>query len=307
MVWANTGAFSENLSDSKVKRRLLFVSILVFVAIVGILVWLLRRKPTEVTVLGPYDVGTTKRSKELSPKWNSMLGVEETKLSAGNNVTCSFFVYMEDASASLLPGSRADMEAQQAFDLPATDRPQHPVQYLLTLGNIVGIAADPVFQELRVDVNQTPPVDQTSGDVPVKTKSVRTLIAPNLLAARWNQVTICVEGRSIDVFINGILATSMQLDNVPAAPMSGLFLNASPDFQGQVALFQVWAERRTSQQILENYKRNTDTRGKPLLPAPAWSWDNLFSKMKEAICTGTGFCGIRMASGPLEYVEYEFA
>jgi hypothetical protein len=116
-----------------------------------------------------------------------------------------------------------------------------------------------------------------------------------------------VEGRSVDVFINGILGSSMQLDNVPAAPMSGLFLNASPDFQGQIALMQLWPERRTSGQILENYKRNTDTRGRPILPSPTWSWDNLFTKMKEAVCKGTGFCGVRMASGPLDYVEYEFA
>jgi hypothetical protein len=120
-------------------------------------------------------------------------------------------------------------------------------------------------------------------------------------------VTVCVEGRSVDVFINGILASSMQLDNVPAAPMSGLFLNASPDFQGQVALMQVWRERRTSQQILENYKRNTDTRGRPLLPATSWTWGNIVDKMKEAICRGTGFCGLRISSGPLDYVEYEFA
>ncbi len=111
----------------------------------------------------------------------------------------------------------------------------------------------------------------------------------------------------MDVFINGHLASSMQLDNIPAAPMSGIFVNSSPDFDGQIALMQIWPERRTSGQILENYKKNTDLRGKPILPSPSLQWENIVTRLQEAICRGTGFCGITISSGPLEYVEYEFA
>jgi hypothetical protein len=126
------------------------------------------------------------------------------------------------------------------------------------------------------------------------------------MVSRWNQLTITIEGRTVDIYLNGAIATSTLLDNLPSLKPLGVLLEKSPDFAGQAGLFQAWPRRLSEQEIIRNYKRNTDTRGKPLIPDIGTSIMDIFRNMGKGLCD-IGFCGFRFRTGPMEYVDYEFA
>lgn len=170
----------------------------------------------------------------------------------------------------------------------------------------MGISVNPVDQTCSVDILQTKPTQYNGDTIARKDESRRSLQVKQVLVAKWNQITVCVEGRSIDVYLNAKLAASAVMDNVPVGMFSGIMLNGSPDFEGQICMVQVWKERRTAQQIAENYRTHTDLRGKPNVPDPELTFSGALDKFWKASCDKVGFCGFSKV-GPLEYVEYEFA
>ena len=263
--------------------------------VVLVIVWYIYTNRTKLArVDGPFDLRNDEINKTESAKWFSVFDTEQTKLSAGNNITMSFFVYVKDLTMDRIP---VNYDGSYRF------------QYLLTIGNIVGVMVNPVTQECIVDVLQTPPHGYRTRNVEQKAQVLRTTTVKNVPIARWNQITICVEGRSVDVFINGELRTSIQLDNLPLLPMNGVLLNSSPDFMGQACLFQMWAERRTVTQIREYYRDNTDTRGRPQIPEPGLAWSEVLGQFRVQLCSTTGLCaGLEAAeTTPLNYVEYQYA
>jgi hypothetical protein len=128
----------------------------------------------------------------------------------------------------------------------------------------------------------------------------------NFMITRWNQLVVTVEGRTVDVYLNGALAKSTLLENLPILNPVGVLLETSPDFSGQSGLFQAWPRRLTETEIATNYKRNTDTRGKPLIPDSTYSLQNMFTDLFVSICKD-GNCGFQNTSNPLKYVDYEYA
>lgn len=249
-----------------------------------------RTKPRYSEVRGPFVMGPLDmpgRPKGTT-KWSPLIPADELSTLLSNNFTCSFFVYMDDANRERIPiGSQG-----------------YQYQYLLTVGNSYGVMMDPIQQKMIVTV------------IPQPLRGVRAdwinIEVENVMIAKWNQVTFTIEGRTIDIYLNGKLVKSKLMENVPVSQLGSLLLNNSPDFTGQAGLFQVWPTRRTTTQILENYKRNTDPRGKPLIPdvGPKLSLRDALRRLREQICSTTGFCGISILVndlGPLHYVEYEFA
>lgn len=278
-----------NTQDLSPKQRILITLAIVLVVIAAIMWWVSRR-PKDVLALGPFNVGMGSATEGRGQRWLSVFTPEQAARVRGNNCTFSFFVYAKDGS--------------QSIGLPRTDGSQ----YLVTVGNVVGVSFDTMHQNVVVDVLQAPPHSYRTMNMPVSMEGlVRSMTVKNVMIAKWNQVTVSIEGRSVDTYVNGHLVASSHLDNIPNAQLGGMLLNRSPDFTGQVCLFQMWPERRTARQVLENYQRNTDLRGKPIVPDPALSWGNVWERAKKALCDGTGLCSIQVKAGPLEYVEYEFA
>lgn len=279
---ANTGG----LGPADTRKRVILTLVVVLVVLAAI-VWYVQSRPKDILTYGPIDVGKGGYSGD---RWLPIFTPEQVSRIRGNNTTFSFFVYVNDVSQGVGP-LRTD-----------------GTQYLLTVGNVVGVTMDTVNQNAIVDVLQAPPHQFASLNTPVNKEGlVRTVVVKNVMVAKWNQLTVSIEGRSVDVYVNGRLITSAQLDNVPNAQLGGMLLNQSPDFAGQTCLFQMWPERRTSKQVLENYQRNSDLRGKPNVPVTGLSWGNVWERAKAALCDGTGMCGVQIKAGPLDYVEYEFA
>ncbi len=278
-------------SEGFFSRRMIALSILVIVAAIGLILWLNHRKPKDVLTIGPYNIGPNSNA---DVKWIPMMTADQIAKTTANNITCSFFLYVD-----------TDVLNQ----LPINYDGSYSLEYVMKVGRTMGITINPVKQECIVDILQSDPHTHQGTTIKGRTgdRAIRTIRIPNFYLAKWNQITITVEGRSIDIYLNGKLVNSAVMDNVPITLFSGMDLNASPDFNGQVCLAQLWPERKTSQQILENYRNNTDTRGRPIVPEPSLSFSGAFERFNKVLCTSTGICGFIIQTGPADYVEYDFA
>ena len=275
---------TQNLELAMTTRQKVSLTVLIVVAFIVVIMWWIRTSPKDVVYMGPTDIGP---HVNLDPanRWIPLMNADQIAKTTGNNITCSFFLYT-DAKIRMSNSTTSS--------------------YFLTIGNSLGIAVDPTRQICTVDILQAKPNTYRGTTMVAKDNLTRTMEVPSLLVAKWNQITVCVEGRSVDVYLNGKLASSAIMDNVPASMFSGILLNSSPDFEGQICLVQMWKERRTAQQIRDNYAKHTDLRGKPNVPDPELTLSGALDKFWKASCEKVGFCGFPVL-GPLEYVEYEFA
>jgi hypothetical protein len=276
-----------NVESAMTTRQKVALTVLLVVAIAVVVVWWIRTSPKDIVYMGPTNVGP-QVNLDPAKQWIPLMDADQIAKTSGNNMTCSFFLYLDPSSELRMPNN------------------QLRSSYFLTVGNSLGIAVDPTRQLCTVDILQAKPNTHRGTTMVAKNDLTRTLEVPSLLVAKWHQVTICVEGRSVDVYLNAKLVTSAIMDNVPATMFSGIMLNSSPDFEGQICLVQFWKERQTAQQIRNNYARHTDLRGRPNVPDPELTLSGAFDKFWKASCEKVGFCGFPVL-GPLEYVEYEFA
>jgi len=282
-VFSNIAEKATNTTKSN--PMLMWGMIILIILIVGVaLYWWFRPRAKDALVVGPYvlkrvGAGTGSTTETVFTQ-------DQINHSLGNNFTLSFFVYMEGVNRENIPigGPKGDFRFK-------------PFLYILGVGDVL---LDPIHQVARIRVR------------PLTANGVRNpegavhLEIDNFMMARWNQITITVEGRSVDVYLNGALATSTLLENLPMLNPVGVLIETSPDFSGQAGLFQAWPSRLTEHQVIRNYKRNTDTRGKQLIPDVPFKIEDAWKELKKLLC-GIGFCGFRVEVNGLEYVDYEFA
>lgn len=259
--------------------RTFFIGSLVIVLILcGIALWYFWPRGNDSTVMGPYVLST----KPNPASSVSVFTQSQITKSFGNNFSLGFFVYMDKINEARIPfaGSKGDNRFK-------------PFVNILGVGSIF---VDPVHQEARFSVNTSSPEFGKKADLTVD----------SFLIARWNQVIITVEGRTVDLYVNGTLRTSALLKNIPAWSPVGVLLETSPDFSGQAGLFQAWPYRLTEAAVMKNYKQYTDTRGKPLIPDVGPTTSDILSHLKIDLCK-YGFCLKPKLKNPTEYVDYEYA
>jgi len=256
---------------------------ILIILILGVaLYWWFRPTAKDALVAGPYvlkrvGAGTGSTTETVFTQ-------DQINNSLGNNFTLSCFVYMEDVNRENIPigGPKGDFRFK-------------PFLYILGVGDVL---LDPIHQVARIRIRPLTSNRNPEGTV--------NLEIDNFLMARWNQITITVEGRSVDVYLNGALATSTLLENLPVLNPVGVLIETSPDFSGQAGLFQAWPSRLTEHQVIRNYKRNTDTRGKPLIPEVSFKITDAWKEFKKLLCN-VGLCSFRLEVGGMEYVDYEYA
>jgi len=265
-------------------RNLWFIGIVVIILIAALAYWYFKPRAKDVTVLGPYVL---KGASMIPNPENTVVTVfnqSQIDDALGNNFTFSFFVYMDDVNRERIPiaGPKGDFRFKTFINI-------------LGIGDIV---LDPIHQMARLNFK---PLTRNTGSLPGASIDIE-----NFMISRWNQLAFTVEGRTVDVYLNGTLASSTLLENLPLLNPVGVLLETSPDFSGQAGLFQAWPRRLTTSQIATNYKRNTDTRGKPLIPDIGPKFTDIFKQIPRSLCD-LGFCGFRFSVGPMEYIDYEFA
>ncbi len=279
---------NENVAASKAptisSRTMIFIVIIVLFIVGVSAYYYFRPKAEDVTVMGPYDLEGT--SGDSRSNQETLFDASQLSTKTGNNFTFSMFVYMDDSNAERIPlgGPKGDFRFK-------------PLISILGVGTII---LDPIHQMARINVQQL--VDTSKS----KHSSGVTIDIPDVAVARWNQLVVSVEGRSVDVYLNGNLVKSALMENVPVLYPVGVLLETVPDFSGQAGLFQAWARRLTMEEVQRNYKKNVDLRGKPRIPEKTVSVSDVFKKIGDMFCS-IGFCAYSFDAGPLNYVDYEYA
>lgn len=267
-------------------RTIWIISIAIIILMAGLLYWWFKPRPEEVTVLGPYVLKGASLTSPVEQSAVTIFNQSQIDGSMGNNFTFSFFVYMDDVNRERIPiaGPKGDFRFKTFINI-------------LGVGDIV---LDPIHQMARLHLKPLTRDTMMNKDAGVN------IDIENFMIARWNQLAFTIEGRTVDVYLNGALASSTLLENLPILNPVGVLLETSPDFSGQAGLFQAWPRRLTLSQISANYKRNTDTRNKPLIPDIGPKFTDIFKQIPKSLCD-LGFCGFRFSVGPMEYIDYEFA
>ena len=93
---------------------------------------------------------------------------------------------------------------------------------------------------------------------------IDTVTLPSVPMQRWVQVTMTMEGRSMDFYLNGKLAKSHSFANVPPSAAASITLLPN-NLMGQLAYVQVWPRRLTVTEVENNHVDTSDSRGRPYL------------------------------------------
>jgi hypothetical protein len=283
----NASQTSDALNGGASNKKWAYIIIAVVFVVIVAVIYYFRPRAEDAIVNGPFVL----LGDDGKPRKETIKNIFETKdvqSSLGNNFTFSFFVYMDDVNRERIP-----------FGAPEGDYRFKPLVYILGVGDFL---VDPLHQKGRLRVR---PLTE-KGLFDSSNMEVHTI--NNFMISRWNQVTFTIEGRSVDVYLNGAPVISGLLENLPILFPVGVLLETSPDFSGQAALFQAWPRRLTQAEVVANYKKNTDTRGKPLIPdiGPWGAFNVGWKNFLDGLCS-VGFCGFRFKTGPMQYVDYDFA
>ena len=269
------------------------ILILVIIAAGVIYVLYFMPKSDETTVLGPFVLNGIASENDSSAGSNlkSVLTQAQLIQSLKSNFTFSFFIYMDKVNDERIP-----------FAGPKGDYRFKPLLKLLGVGEFV---LDPVHQAALLRLNPLMPMSMNNNVTSPPYAEIE-----NVMNSRWNQITIAVEGRSIDIYLNGRHATSLILNNVTWTNPTGVLLETSPDFWGQAGMIQAWPRRLTEKELWENYKRVTDLKGKPNIPDGAPTFKSFWHELYKLLCR-SGFCPNNGKGGEddtgIEYVDYEYA
>jgi hypothetical protein len=104
---------------------------------------------------------------------------------------------------------------------------------------------------------------QQTADAPVPAET-ETGVLKNVTSQRWQQVGIVLEGRTVELFLNGELQRAYTLANVPPAATSSITIVAG-GIMGQMAYVQMWPRRLTLNEAAQNYVETSDSQGRPYL------------------------------------------
>jgi len=269
---------------------LIVVLLIIAVAIVYILYFM--PKSDETTVLGPFVLDGIKSEHQRGSTLKSVLTTAQLSKSLKSNFTVSFFIYMDKLNMERIP-----------FAGPEGDYRFKPLVKLIGVGDFV---LDPVHQKALVRLTPLVPTMMNGQFTPPPYAEI-----DHVMNSRWNQITIAVEGRSIDLYLNAHHATSLILENLTWTNPTGMLLETAPDFWGQAGMIQAWPRRLTEKEIWENYKHVTDLRGKPNIPDAQPTFKSIWHELYKLMCHA-GFCpnkGKQSKGGNngLEYVDYEYA
>ncbi len=287
--YSNAGYFNNIVTTTKSQLNMditptqivMFIIAILLVIAVG-LFWWFKPRAEEVTVMGPIVLkgagnGVISEQKVLFTQ-------SQIDSSLGNNFTFSMFVYMDDSNRERIP--LGSPEGDFRF------------KNFVTILGVGTFLLDPIHQRARISIS---PLAYKNRE-----QQFTNVDIDNFMVARWNQLTITLEGRTLDIYMNGVLAKSALLENIPIVKPVMVTMETSPDFSGQAGLIQAWPRRMTSSEIASNYKRNTDTRGKPLIPDFKPAFGAIWDTMAQGFC-GLGLCNMSIKIGGLEYVDYQYA
>jgi hypothetical protein len=172
-------------------------------------------------------------------------------------------------------------------DMRATATP------LITWPGVWNLAYQPANETLQWTFEQT-----ADSAAPA---TVDTLMVPGVTLQRWNQIVIAVEGRSVDVYINGAIAVSTILKNLPPAAAASITV-VPGEIRGQLAYAQAWPRRLSTGEVGANYADTSDSQGRPMLGPTLWAG---LPAMPSVGCP-SGDCGTQPTASKSQTWEFPY-
>uniref|UniRef100_A0A6C0E6D3 Lectin/glucanase superfamily protein n=1 Tax=viral metagenome TaxID=1070528 RepID=A0A6C0E6D3_9ZZZZ len=131
-----------------------------------------------------------------------------------------------------------------------------------------------------------------------------TVALPNVPAQRWTQVVLTVEGRTVDMLVNGALIKTHTMNNVAAIAASSISI-VPGNIYGRIAIVQTWPRRLPMCEVASNYASTSDSQGRPYFGP---DFINVFNGMSapNTFCP-TGNCGTAPVAPPTMVWEFPYA
>jgi hypothetical protein len=129
---------------------------------------------------------------------------------------------------------------------------------------------------------------------------------PGFPLQRWNQLTLTLEGRSIDIYVNGTLTKSALLENVPPSGNSSVTI-VPGNVMGSIALAQVWSRRLTVSDVTANYASTADSQGRPFLGAALLAPLKNIGTFPDIFCPGGDCKTATPTASPAQTWEFPYA
>ena len=194
--------------------------------------------------------------------------------------TFSFFLSVDNASIENIKGESLKNDKQV-------------YQQLIVVPGAFSIEVDPLHETMRILFSS------------YNTQDYQVFI-PTLKSRRWHQILVSIEGRTADIYQNGILLKSVALPNVISARPGKPFVFMNSDMFARLAFIQSFNKRLKESEVIENYRLNTDPQGIPPLPSP--SETNIFGIPNFNFCIGVYCIGAQKPKGDaLKRVNYEYS
>jgi hypothetical protein len=109
-------------------------------------------------------------------------------------------------------------------------------------------------------------VRTSSDNAGIPITNVETINLPPIDHQKWVMITVCKEGRRIDIYYNNTLVSSSTLQNIPYNISNGTpLLIGNSMLSGQIGALSFLPNRQSIQDISATYASTTDTRGNPTI------------------------------------------
>lgn len=256
---------TEGSSSSYVLPAIAAVVGLLIIAMIVFVIVRATRGHPARTLTGPIDL--------FDPKSPVILGRADTSKSMKGSYTLVFYTRIDAVP---------DMRAQTP---------------LLTWPGVWNIQLNPSTEHLMIGFSQTADENQFL--------NAEVVEVAGATLQRWNQYVIAMEGRSVDVYINGSLVKSSILDNVPKSSTSSVTI-VPGGVLGQIAYVQLWDRRLTVHEVQSNYADTSDSQGRPYISPSLFAALSSVS-VPNLFCQGGSCTGTSPTATPTQVWEFPYA
>jgi len=275
----------ENIDPMRPAPLVYVTGIYILIWVVVGMLWYLYSAEESANVMGLWSIKPAGMGAEYYDKGKMITATEKVDLltetqvanNLGESFTFGFFMSIDNSGIETVTGASLRSGAK-------------PYQNLIVIPGAYTVAVDPLHEVLKLNF------------VAHDSNSYEVLI-PTLSIHRWHQILVTVEGRTADIYQNGLLIKSVPLPNVisgrPGKPL--IYMNS--DMYTRVAYVQAWPRRILEKEVADNYRLNVTNQNVPPLPST-----EVFGIPKFNFCLG-GLCfdSSTPNTTALTHVEYTYA
>ena len=110
---------------------------------------------------------------------------------------------------------------------------------------------------LHMDTYQQPSVYFNNQN---KCNTSNAISIPNIPLNSWVNVVITCYGKQVDIYINGIISTSVELKGVPKQNSGDVYIGANNGFSGKISGLRYIARKLYNSEILDIYNKGPNTK-----------------------------------------------